>query len=214
MTTLIPMFAVAQPAAKSTLTGLDWIAIALYFGVLLVVAWRAIRKEKETAADYFLAARCFVKGARVSYLDMRVVDFSLGGFSSRHKWASLKEMLRIQRRILKQGWLLCLISALRRVASQTAVQLIVYWGNLRNGTAGSGNDHAARSAESQPQALCGNRRRVARHEQAGSLFTLLLPFRQRCDYFYRHGQKGEKRRPGAQRGQVDSGDRANGGSGN
>jgi len=57
MTTLIPMFAVAQPAAKSTLTGLDWIAIALYFAVLMVVAWRAIRKEKATAADYFLAGR-------------------------------------------------------------------------------------------------------------------------------------------------------------
>jgi solute:Na+ symporter, SSS family len=58
MTTLIPMFAVAQPAAKTTLlTGLDWIAIALYFVVLLVVAWKAITKEKETAADYFLAGR-------------------------------------------------------------------------------------------------------------------------------------------------------------
>jgi hypothetical protein len=113
------------------------------------------------SADYFLAARCFVKGARVVYLDSRVVDFTLGGSSSRHKWGSLKDMLRIQRRILKQGWLLCLISALRRVASQTAVQLIVYWGNLRKGTAGSGDDHAALSAESQSQALCGNRQRVA-----------------------------------------------------
>lgn len=49
------MFA-AQPGG-STLTGLDWAAIALYFIVLIAVAWKAITKEKETAADYFLAGR-------------------------------------------------------------------------------------------------------------------------------------------------------------
>ena len=119
------------------------------------------------SADYFLAARCFVKGARVAYLDSRVVDFTLGGSSSRHKWGSLKDMLRIQRRILKQGWPLCLVSALRRVASQTAVQLIVYWGNLRRGIAGPANDDAAPSAESQPQALCGNRPRIAEEANHG-----------------------------------------------
>ncbi len=60
MTTFIPLFAAAQPAARvagTTLTGIDWIAIALYFAVLLVVAWRVITKEKDTAADYFLAGR-------------------------------------------------------------------------------------------------------------------------------------------------------------
>ncbi|MFA6563600.1 MAG: sodium:solute symporter [Verrucomicrobiia bacterium] len=41
----------------TTLTGLDWIAIGAYFTVLLVVAWSAISKEKDTAADYFLAGR-------------------------------------------------------------------------------------------------------------------------------------------------------------
>jgi solute:Na+ symporter, SSS family len=50
------MFAAATPAG-TTLTGLDWLAIACYFGVLLIVAWKAITKEKETAADYFLAGR-------------------------------------------------------------------------------------------------------------------------------------------------------------
>lgn len=56
MKTLAPLLAAAQPSA-STLTGLDWLAIAFYFTVLLVVAWSAITKEKETATDYFLAGR-------------------------------------------------------------------------------------------------------------------------------------------------------------
>ncbi|HYG36397.1 MAG TPA: sodium:solute symporter [Clostridia bacterium] len=53
---LSPILAAAQPAG-STLTAIDWVAIALYFLVLLIVAWKAITKEKETAADYFLAGR-------------------------------------------------------------------------------------------------------------------------------------------------------------
>ena len=45
------------PASSSTLTGIDWLAIALYFGLLLgVVAW-VVRRGKDTAADYFLAGR-------------------------------------------------------------------------------------------------------------------------------------------------------------
>jgi SSS family solute:Na+ symporter len=51
-----PMLAVAA-AGKSTLTGLDWLMIALYFGLLLGVAWWVVRKNKDTATDYFLAGR-------------------------------------------------------------------------------------------------------------------------------------------------------------
>lgn len=40
-----------------TLTGLDWLAIAFYFGILIGVAWWVIRQRKDTAADYFLAGR-------------------------------------------------------------------------------------------------------------------------------------------------------------
>jgi SSS family solute:Na+ symporter len=39
------------------MTGLDWLAIALYFGVLLAVATWVVRKSKDTATDYFLAGR-------------------------------------------------------------------------------------------------------------------------------------------------------------
>src|SRR5580698_9159116 len=49
-----PMFA---DLGASTLTGLDWLAIACYFAVLLCVAWWVISRSKDNAADYFLAGR-------------------------------------------------------------------------------------------------------------------------------------------------------------
>src|ERR1035437_6949799 len=56
MNNLTPMLAVA-PAGQSTLTGIDWLMIALYFGLLFCVAWWVIKKSKDTATDYFLAGR-------------------------------------------------------------------------------------------------------------------------------------------------------------
>ena len=55
MTNLVPLYAAASPGP--TLVGLDWLMIALYFGILLGVAWWVVRKSKDTAADYFLAGR-------------------------------------------------------------------------------------------------------------------------------------------------------------
>ncbi len=51
-----PLLAAIQPGG-STLTGLDWLAIAFYFSILLCVAWWVVKKRKDTAADYFLAGR-------------------------------------------------------------------------------------------------------------------------------------------------------------
>jgi SSS family solute:Na+ symporter len=48
------LFAVA---GGSVLTGVDWAAITLYFGVLLCVAWWVVKRSKDNAADYFLAGR-------------------------------------------------------------------------------------------------------------------------------------------------------------
>jgi uncharacterized sodium:solute symporter family permease YidK len=42
---------------KARLTGIDWLVIAWYFGILMAVAWWVIRKGKDSAADYFLAGR-------------------------------------------------------------------------------------------------------------------------------------------------------------
>ena len=55
MNNLVPLFAAAAP--RSTLTAIDWLMIALYFGILLCVAWWVVKKGKDTAADYFLAGR-------------------------------------------------------------------------------------------------------------------------------------------------------------
>src|SRR6516165_1881592 len=56
MNTFTPILAAAGQA-HSTLTGLDWLMIALYFGILLGVASWVVRHAKNTAADYFLAGR-------------------------------------------------------------------------------------------------------------------------------------------------------------
>ena len=34
---------------------LDWLAIGIYFSILLGVAWWVVSKSKDTAADYFLS---------------------------------------------------------------------------------------------------------------------------------------------------------------
>ena len=47
---------------------LDWLVIALYFGILLGIAWWVIRKAKDTPDDYFLAGRnlgWFIIGASI-----------------------------------------------------------------------------------------------------------------------------------------------------
>jgi SSS family solute:Na+ symporter len=43
--------------ASSQITGIDWFVIAIYFSILLAVAWWVVKKGKDSAADYFLAGR-------------------------------------------------------------------------------------------------------------------------------------------------------------
>ncbi len=47
----------AASTGTSHITAIDWVMIALYFGILLTVAWWVVRKNKDTATDYFLAGR-------------------------------------------------------------------------------------------------------------------------------------------------------------
>src|SRR2546429_8719569 len=42
---------------ESQITGVDWIVIAIYFGILLSVAWWVVKRSKDSATDYFLAGR-------------------------------------------------------------------------------------------------------------------------------------------------------------
>jgi SSS family solute:Na+ symporter len=51
------MTLLAAVGGRSTMTSIDWLAIALYFGILLCVAWWVVKRRKDTAADYFLAGR-------------------------------------------------------------------------------------------------------------------------------------------------------------
>ena len=47
---------------------LDWIVIAIYFAVLLGIAYWVMKQKQDTAADYFLAGRhvgWFVIGASI-----------------------------------------------------------------------------------------------------------------------------------------------------
>src|SRR5437879_10049581 len=43
--------------ATSRITGIDWFVIAIYFSILLGVAWYVVKRGKDSAADYFLAGR-------------------------------------------------------------------------------------------------------------------------------------------------------------
>src|SRR5436305_7419910 len=52
-----PAVALLTTTASTHLTEIDWIVIAIYFGILLVVAWWVVRKGKDSATDYFLAGR-------------------------------------------------------------------------------------------------------------------------------------------------------------
>src|SRR2546430_550585 len=55
--TLKPALALFATSASTQLTGIDWIVIAIYFCILLAVAWWVVRKGKDSATDYFLAGR-------------------------------------------------------------------------------------------------------------------------------------------------------------
>lgn len=55
MNSLATLFFLA--AASSRITGLDWIVIAVYFAILLCVAWWVVSRRKDSTADYFLAGR-------------------------------------------------------------------------------------------------------------------------------------------------------------
>ena len=58
---LIPVFATV---GGSTLTGLDWVAIAIYFGILACVAWWVIKRRKDMRLARTIERAC--RGDRVS----------------------------------------------------------------------------------------------------------------------------------------------------
>jgi len=53
----VTQLAMLSVVAGSRITGIDWIVIVGYFGILIAVATWVIRRRKDNAADYFLAGR-------------------------------------------------------------------------------------------------------------------------------------------------------------
>ena len=53
----LPALLLLDGVRTTRLTGLDWLMIAIYFGILLCVAWWVVRKGKDSTTDYFLAGR-------------------------------------------------------------------------------------------------------------------------------------------------------------
>ena len=54
---IVPAAVLLAAELQSQITGVDWIVIAIYFAILLAVAWWVVRRRKDSAADYFLAGR-------------------------------------------------------------------------------------------------------------------------------------------------------------
>ena len=52
-----PAAALLAVPFESQITPIDWVVIAIYFGILLGVAWYVVKRGKDSAADYFLAGR-------------------------------------------------------------------------------------------------------------------------------------------------------------
>jgi len=77
---------VSPMPAASTLTGLDWLAIAFYFSILLGVAWWVVKRRKDTAADYFLAGR---------NLSWWIIGASI--FASKHRFRTYRRFGRVRR---------------------------------------------------------------------------------------------------------------------
>jgi SSS family solute:Na+ symporter len=53
----LPALLLLTATHASRITALDWVTIAIYFGILLGVATWVVRRAKDSAADYFLAGR-------------------------------------------------------------------------------------------------------------------------------------------------------------
>lgn len=74
------------------------------------------------SSDYYISARCFLKGARACYLHKAIAEFGVGGTSMQKSRQSLVEAWRIQRDVLKLGLHQRVISAIRRYAAHRILE--------------------------------------------------------------------------------------------
>lgn len=76
------------------------------------------------SSDYFISARCFLKGATACYLNQAIADFAVGGNSMQKSYESLREAWWIQRDVLGLGLLSRCWSASRRFVAHRVLDLL------------------------------------------------------------------------------------------
>lgn len=76
------------------------------------------------SADYYIAARSYLRRGRALYLDKAVTVFPIGGASTTHRRESLVDSWKIQRDVLKLPVWTRISSALRRWLVHTAVDCL------------------------------------------------------------------------------------------
>jgi putative colanic acid biosynthesis glycosyltransferase len=70
------------------------------------------------SSDYYVSARCYLRGGRACYLDRAITEFMVGGISTKHANRSWLEMWRVQRDVLKMGLISRFLSGVRRFVAQ------------------------------------------------------------------------------------------------
>jgi len=74
--------------------------------------------------DYYIVAKLFNEGVDVSYLDLSLVEFSIGGLSYQNPIKQFIETFRIQKKVLRLSiWLRCM-SLLKRFYSITGLFIL------------------------------------------------------------------------------------------
>ncbi len=76
------------------------------------------------SSDYYISARCFLKGGTACYLNRPVAEFGVGGTSMKKAYKSLAETWQIQRDVLKLGLLPRCWSASRRFVAHRALEVL------------------------------------------------------------------------------------------
>ena len=76
------------------------------------------------SADYYISARCFVRGARACYVNRAIAAFTVGGTSMKKAGDSIREALEIQRDVLKMSWASRTSSAVRRYAAHRVLSFL------------------------------------------------------------------------------------------
>jgi putative colanic acid biosynthesis glycosyltransferase len=75
-------------------------------------------------SDYYISARCYVRGARIAYLKAPTAIFAIGGISLRQSSRGLVECWRLQRDVLRLGLPPRILSASRRYLTCLLVRLL------------------------------------------------------------------------------------------